>query len=59
MEDKPPWEKPQLIVLVRSEPEEMVLQACKTNRRLTNGPRGFDNDGCFYSGYACSQLVSS
>jgi len=30
------WEKPQLIVLVRSQPEESVLTACK----LTNSKAG-------------------
>lgn len=29
-ESKKPWLTPELIVLVRSKPEEAVLQACKT-----------------------------
>ncbi len=31
---KKPWQKPELVVLVRSRPEEAVLNACK-------GQRGF------------------
>lgn len=37
--EKKLWEKPELIVLVRSNPEEMVLTACKvTGRILRSGP---------------------
>lgn len=28
--EKPRWQKPELIVLVRSKPEEAVLAGCKT-----------------------------
>ncbi len=29
--EKRPWQKPELIVLVRNKPEEAVLEACKNN----------------------------
>ena len=43
--NKKEWEKPQLIVLVRSRPEEAVLFACKLE---VNGSGGadFNNDMC-------------
>jgi hypothetical protein len=33
-----PWAKPELIVLVRSNPEEAVLTACKNLPEFTGGP---------------------
>lgn len=53
------WEKPELIVLVKGTPEEFVLQACKWPTGPGNGPRGYDNDGCYYSSTACSSLTTS
>jgi hypothetical protein len=38
------WEAPKLIVLVRSRPEEMILQSCKTCHIMA-GPGNFF-DGC-------------
>ena len=38
------WEKPQLIVLVRGEPGESVLQGCKT--ASGSGANSLD-DGCY------------
>jgi len=36
---KKQWEKPELVVLVRSNPEETVLTACKvTGKILRSGP---------------------
>ncbi len=39
------WQKPELVVLVRSRPEEAVLKGCKTSGR--DGP---DVIGCMSSG---------
>lgn len=37
--EKTKWQKPELVVLVRSNPEEMVLTACKvTTNPPTSGP---------------------
>jgi hypothetical protein len=47
------WVTPELIVLVRSKPEEAVLTACKPN-----GSSGPDvvNLGCMFAGvYGCGQ----
>jgi hypothetical protein len=44
------WEKPQLIILARSKPEEAVLTACKTD--ATAGGNASQNAGC-YSATAC------
>jgi hypothetical protein len=35
---KRPWQRPELIVLVRSKPEEAVLTACKYLGYMTGGP---------------------
>jgi hypothetical protein len=42
---KHPWEKPELIVLVRSRPEEAVLLVCKFDGDLI-GTAGTLNTGC-------------
>ena len=55
MEKRPQWEKPELIVLVRSEPEETVLETCKTFGLL--GPP--TNSGCYAGKDPCSELVAS
>ncbi len=49
--DKKQWQKPELIVLVRSKPEEAVLQACKgySNSGVTGGPDAA-NLGCILPG---------
>lgn len=41
-ERKKAWSEPELIVLVRSKPEEAVLDACKGMRfsNITGGPEG-------------------
>lgn len=47
------WEKPELIVLVRSRPEEAVLVACKSGGML--GPDDVDPlKNCKYRGANCS-----
>ena len=45
------WRTPELIILVRSRPEEAVLVICKHPSQFNTGP-GFDN-GCKYHGNAC------
>jgi hypothetical protein len=45
MEEKKQWSKPALVVLVRSKPEEAVLQACKTSGSGANG-RDCEAGGC-------------
>jgi len=52
------WEKPKLIILTRGEPDEFVLTACKTHIQGTNGPDGYDGDGCRYMGSDCSRIGS-
>jgi hypothetical protein len=51
------WEKPQLIVLGRSKPEEGVLAACKTNNYGT-GP-GSGEKHCFKWPDNCSSTAAS
>ncbi len=53
---KEKWEKPQLIVLVRGKPEEMVLQACKGNPE--GGPDETD-DACFVNVSTCIPCENS
>ncbi len=36
--EKKPWQKPELIILVRSKPEEMVLSSCKISPTSGGGP---------------------
>jgi len=40
-ENKKEWITPELIVLVRSKPEEAVLAVCKLEGDFRNGPRGW------------------
>ena len=55
---KKKWEKPKLIILTRGKPDEFVLTACKTSIQGTNGPDGYDGDGCFFRNSPCSTLGS-
>jgi hypothetical protein len=41
------WQKPKLIVLVRGEPGERVLNGCKT---ASGAGASLHNDGCFVEG---------
>jgi hypothetical protein len=43
--DKKVWQKPELIVLVRSRPEEAVLENCKLSTQGT-GSRACKSAGC-------------
>ena len=56
------WEKPRLIVLVRSKPEEVVLNACKGGAPVAGSPNGFNsncNDAQPMCGAACSEQTVS
>ena len=64
------WEKPELVVLTRTRPEEAVLDTCKTAKFETNGSPGaggsnngpnHTNDGCYQPAKCdiCSSLASS
>ena len=57
------WKKPQLIVLVRSKPEEVVLTSCKMDENgLTKGPEGHWYNYCDTSslcGTPCDAIVST
>lgn len=64
MSERKRWQRPQLVVLVRSQPEEVVLTACKTGTNdLPGGPLDADFrcvdfhplSGCF----ACSGATAS
>jgi hypothetical protein len=44
--EKKQWAKPELIVLVRSKPEEAVPMTCKDGTRLLSGPI-LANVGCY------------
>ena len=54
------WVKPELIILVRSKPEEAVLAACKGGGFI--GPNYSDHTGCaleFGSCIACPNVTTS
>ncbi len=48
---KRPWQRPELVVLVRSRPEETVLAACKG--ALTGGPGSPRGASCSFKGAPC------
>ena len=47
--EKRPWSRPELIVLVRGNPEEAVLVGCKTSTTVTGG----GNQACKKTGRMC------
>jgi hypothetical protein len=53
------WEKPQLVILVRGQPEEAVLACCKTSL-LSTGSSDM-NAGCYQDAgcSGCSGIISS
>lgn len=55
---KKAWQAPLLIILTRSEPEETVLTACKTEKGLGANPTAL-NTMCDVTCTACSGIVSS
>ncbi|MBN1939963.1 MAG: hypothetical protein JW843_10275 [Candidatus Aminicenantes bacterium] len=54
---KKDWEKPELIVLLRSHPEEGVLTTCKT---LTgdSGPAKENYNKCAHDVFLCGECAS-
>jgi hypothetical protein len=44
--EKKKWKKPELIVIIRSYPEENVLSGCKGRARNGPGRRGCTRVGC-------------
>lgn len=45
---KKKWETPELIVVVRSKPEEAVLETCKSD--IISGPKGMGAGNCHSEG---------
>jgi hypothetical protein len=58
---KKTWQAPQLIILVRSKPEETVLSGCKTTHLGTGSPTVGYGSNCDhdYICWECEGLVSS
>lgn len=40
---KKTWKKPQLVILVRGKPEELVLTPCKAELQASEGPGDYNN----------------
>jgi len=57
--EKKEWKTPELIVLVRSKPEEAVLAACKTPSGYTPGPNTTIKKCSDVPDPACRRLVTS
>ena len=55
--EKKEWKTPELIILVRSKPEEAVLAACKTNPQYAPGPGQLKK--CSDNATNCRTLLSS
>jgi hypothetical protein len=55
---KKPWQKPELIVLVRSKPEEAVLVVCKAPTSKFMGPNDPSNR-CKLRGVSCFVAATS
>ena len=53
---KKKWETPELIVVVRSKPEEAVLQTCKSD--TTSGPIGMGAGNCHSEGAPSGYCVT-
>jgi hypothetical protein len=56
-ESKKEWKKPELIVLVRSKPEEAVLYTCKSSA-VFGGSNG-GKDRCSYECVGCLGVETS
>jgi len=57
---KKSWEKPELIILARSHPEEAILAACKLNTGF--GAANINYVGCWYDldgDYVCDRCAST
>ncbi len=60
-ENKKEWSEPELIVLVRSKPEEAVLEACKTGTAISGNSvlaTGCGNPGGSFCGQ-CASIADS
>jgi hypothetical protein len=55
------WQKPELVVLTRSNPEEVVLAACKTGASSGTGGPGYTQACClqFMNCSICSDSTGS
>ncbi len=51
------WRRPELVVLVRSQPEELVLVGCKSSL-ITEGPEVQDNRCFYHPDYPCGPWCS-
>jgi hypothetical protein len=58
---KKAWQKPQLVIMVRSKPEETVLQGCKTDTFPKTGASAIDQqrDCIFHFCGLCDSVVPS
>ncbi len=56
---KKPWEKPKLIVLVRSRPEEAILEFCKAELIAHVGAGDYCNLCQYGSGGPCNDWSNS
>ena len=52
------WEKPRLIILVRSRPGESLILYCKTEEGATGDP-STSHVGCYYPEAACDNCSSN
>ncbi len=58
MRDKKRWQTPQLVVLVRTRPEEAVLVNCKTGNDIIPGHPATDSQGCGVGTTNCAACQS-
>jgi hypothetical protein len=58
-ENRKVWQKPELIVLVRSKPEEAVLLACKMSRDMGYAIAGTGPFDCRWAGEDCGGLCNA
>ena len=57
-DNKKKWVKPELIILVRSNPAEAVLHACKTPGPYVGAPAG-EKNACMVECIGCMQVTPS
>ena len=56
--NKKKWETPELLVIIRSQPEEAVLQVCKFQNGIINGPNNTNCRGNVEPPFCVQQLPS-
>ena len=56
---KKQWEKPELIILTRSKPEEAVLTACKSNPQTLGPANPPISDTCRYQASTCTAISNT